>query len=235
MEFSRNEIVVLIAAAAFGVVQGIRYWRRRPRVVEVYREGGAARTNAQPERAAERSAPPVDATSDEEYAADFVAVPQWDLDAPERPAVEDTVGAIWFRCGCCDYPVFPDGFLPRYTTCPICDYEDARRDSDGFVEAASEQRKTDVDARNRFLQFGSVISPEERAEFDGALSDEEVRLRLEARRVFDYVLGGERPDASERWEEATGLLEAIRDAERRRLDAKQRDDDRGTRRAPPSR
>jgi hypothetical protein len=82
-----------------------------------------------------------------------------------------------------------------------------------------------AEARPRFEQYGSVISPEERSSYGGEVSAEERACRMELREHYEYLMGGQRPDASERWAAIDAATERLRAAERRRIDEMQADDD----------
>ena len=147
--------------------------------------------------------------------------PIWDDYGPERPAIVDSRGRSRFLCACCGNPSSDDDNVGL--SCVICDYDEPFAEDPSYVLTPGELARRGAAARGTYELHGSVISPEERAEYGGQLSVEEQSYRAELRKEFEQLMARSQPDASERWERVDILIVKLREAERQRVESLQSD------------
>lgn len=202
-------VIVLVGQRAIGA------WRRRPRTVRVIEERECpedARAIAAEDQVLSTVAPDPPAELAERAAPVMVgAIPI--IEEDDDP-VEDWANGrpICPCCGCAtDYD--------QWSTCSLCDWEEPLSPRPGWELAGSERNGLLAEARDRYRTTGSAIADDDRASWGGDLTSRERELRTRLRERCDYLRAGERPDASETWEEVDRLLEALRaEAERKRRD-----------------
>jgi len=185
-------------------------YRNRPRVI--YEE--LPPSSPTPVRAAESDIEKVEVVSRQ---------PIWDIYGPERPALLDSRGRSRFLCACCGFPSSDDDNVGL--SCVICDYDEPFAEDPSYILTPNELARRGADTRVKYDQFGSVISPEERAAYGGQLSAEEQSYKAELRKEFEFLMAASQPDASERWARVDTLIVRLRDAERLRVDSLQSDTD----------
>jgi cysteine-rich CPCC protein len=143
------------------------------------------------------------------------------LDRRQLRELEDSLSDFWSDedwsdgrpvCPCC-------GCITErgaWVTCSVCDWEEPLADDPNLEIAATERDAILAESRERYRATGSVLSDEDRATWGGELTDREKRLRTKLREACDYLRVGDRPDASERFEEIDRLLAELREEANRK-------------------
>ena len=137
-------------------------------------------------------------------------------DPGSPPAIVDTSGRARTICPCCGYPTARDE--AAIAGCLLCDWNDPQAPPAGLGVAPSAYASALASARDNLAQFGSALTPDERSENSGGISDQELRQRQQLRTLFDYLMSAEHPDASETWERVDGGVALLQSLRRGRLD-----------------
>ena len=119
-------------------------------------------------------------------------------------------------CPCCGYAT---DFTPAHR-CSLCDWEEPPQpvlDDDHPMPPDPDDLLDE--ARARYRATGSALTPEEREEWLGPLSPNEVELRRQLHDRLEYLRTGDRPDGSETWEAIGRIIDDLhREQEHEGLD-----------------
>ncbi|MFN8580432.1 MAG: CPCC family cysteine-rich protein [Gemmatimonadaceae bacterium] len=122
-------------------------------------------------------------------------------DAARPPAIADHNDQPRIICPCCGYPTARD-FSPT-GTCVLCDWQDPDLAAESPDHARAEYAAALNTAKDNLAQFGSAASP------TPARTPHSTEQRDELRRLYDYLMSEDRPDAADAWRRIDALVLAL--------------------------